>query len=266
MSDDGRERRRDTRLQAKLGVRYKVDGKICTGTSADLSENGVFIHTPEPAFEDKEVFMHINLGPGEPTIKAVGVVRRMIPAGIDSPGMGVEFRALYGIDKSALLRFLKVSMGREIDEDAFGDAGTDDMLKFVFEPDEDYAGASPPPDAEAAAPEPLDLARTPVPRPPRWSHGSGVAAQNLQSEQREVTPPGTVERRVTQDVRSVLTERDRRNLAELHALDRPSRDWYFKIFLKWLLLLGLIAGGVWGALRIESVQIHLDRLFNDFGV
>ena len=256
MSNEGRERRRDTRLQAKLGVRYKVGKKIVNGLSTDLSENGVFIHTSQPAPEGTEVFMHINLGPGEPTIKAVGVVRRSIPAGVDSPGMGVEFLALYGIDKKALLRFLQVSLGREISEDAFGEVGTDHMLKFVFEPEEgeDYGGTSPD--------QPLELAPDLSPRAPRGPYGTRKVQNLNQPDPRYVPVPSRLEREVTRNPRAAMSDLDKHNLAELRKLDQPGFGWYLAQLIKWGLLLGAIAGAAWWVSRDPELMQELQKLLD----
>lgn len=254
MSDNGRERRRDTRLPAKLAVRYKVGRKIVNGLSTDLSENGVFIHTAQPAIEGTEVFMHINLGPGEPTIKAVGVVRRSIPAGIDSPGMGVEFLALYGIDKKALLRFLKVSLGREISEDAFGEVGTDHMLKFVFEPEESegYGGTSPD--------QPLELAPDLAPRPPRGPYGTRKVQNLNQPDPRYIPVPSRLEREVTRNPRAAMSAQDKHNLAELRKLEVSRTGWYLALLLKVTVVLGGIGGLLWAASRDPELVHRVDEI------
>lgn len=256
MSEDGSERRRDTRLQARLAVRYKVGRKIVNGVSTDLSENGVFIHTAQPALEGTEVFMHINLGPGEPTIKAVGVVRRSLPAGVDSPGMGVEFLALYGIDKKALLQFLQVSLGREISEDAFGEVGTDHMLKFVFEPEDDqgYGGTPPEP--------PLELAPDLSPRPPRGPYGSSRVQNLNQPDPRYVPTPSRLEREVTRNPRAAMSEQDKHNLAELRKLEKRGFGWYIGQMIKWGLILAAIAGAAWWVSRDPELMQKLHKILN----
>lgn len=254
MSEETDEQRRAARLQARLGVRYKIGERIVTGTSVDLSENGVFIHSGNPSPEGTEVFMEINLGPGEPTIKAVGVVRRSLPqGGLESAGMGVEFKALYGIDQKALKRFIKLSFGREISEDSFGGVGQDNMLKFVFEPEDGDEGTEP----EA---EPFIIEPNATPHSVHETYGASVPPQ--------VGPSSAVRaakqraRESADEVTYIMNKRDERYLAELRRLENSNKQTSLRQWVRLFLIVAALGGAFWWMINSPGFREYITRVFN----
>jgi uncharacterized protein (TIGR02266 family) len=91
MSDENLRKSRRAPLSLLVQVRGDAMDSVVTEYTADVSSTGLFIRTDDP--KPVGSFLHVQVMPkdGSRLIEGMGRVVRVIPPGVDRPGMGIQF-------------------------------------------------------------------------------------------------------------------------------------------------------------------------------
>lgn len=98
---DHKEKRKYPRVAVQLGVRFKnaddKDSKVLKEITNSIGQGGLFIRTKTGY--PKETRLQVELSLRDKLVRAMGVVRYLIPydkeaGGVQFPGMGVQFTSI----------------------------------------------------------------------------------------------------------------------------------------------------------------------------
>ncbi|MEW6775683.1 MAG: PilZ domain-containing protein [Bdellovibrionota bacterium] len=152
MAPNPADRRTEQRLPANVSAEFKVAGHIGKAITVDISEGGLFLNTNEKAELGERVFLRLLPGPGEPEIRVVGAVRRVVKPGEGPlPGLGIQFETLFSPNKEKLERFLAELLGEKDVKQTITVSENAQYSKYEFKKTEPKA---PPPKPSAKAPAP----------------------------------------------------------------------------------------------------------------
>lgn len=88
------ERRRTPRVPLRVNVTCRIAGACFTGTTTNLTAQGLSLETQTPVPLDAEVEFVIELPGDEKPVKASGLITRLAGRKDDTRGFAVEFKSL----------------------------------------------------------------------------------------------------------------------------------------------------------------------------
>ncbi len=151
MAPNPADRRIEARLPANVSAEFKVAGRVGRALTVDISEGGLFLNTSEKAELGERLFLRLLPGPGEPEIRVVGAVRRVVKPGEGPlPGLGIQFETLFSPNKEKLERFLADLLGEKDEQQTITVSENAKYSKYEFKKTETKA----PPAKSAKAPAP----------------------------------------------------------------------------------------------------------------
>ena len=111
-SQAGSSSRRNLRVPVSIPVSYRIGGDDFTGDTYTLSQDGLFIKTPEPLEKNTSISLKLNLPGDSKEIKAEGeVIDCMSPddavSGGALSGMAVVFHKIKQEDRKRIRRYVK---------------------------------------------------------------------------------------------------------------------------------------------------------------
>lgn len=147
------ERRVVQRVPAALKVEYKFDSNVAQSVTADISESGIFLVTAKPALAGTKVYLRLEVKPGTPPIKIIGIVRRKVDEDqARPPGMGIQFEVVYAHDINQLRGFVNETLGLKVPDAEMAPVSGGKAYKHVMPGAAKAAGKPPPAMSKGAKP------------------------------------------------------------------------------------------------------------------